>query len=358
MTRLFKNHGKTVGFWEIEVTDEAYLKISHAKTLDGKVITKLTPVKGKNIGRANETSPLEQAEKELQSRVNKQLDRGYVMTLEEADKPASNLLGQLKPTLAVVYEKFNHEKLYWITAFIQRKFDGHRCMYSDGIIYSRGGKEINLPHIVEEIKRLGLEHYKLDGELYIHGVSLQKIGSLIKRPQEESLQIEYHVYDVVDQENQFVERFVTGLNIPDSSIIQKVGTMGVGSNEEALKVSREFVAEGYEGAIVRWGTQGYEPDKRSNKILKLKGYSEGEFEVIDWKEGLPNGDLRVPVYLCKNHFGGEDFWVTAPGSWVEMDEQFNNIGKYIGKTLTVRYFNLSDDNVPMQGTAKGWREDL
>ena len=73
-------------------------------------------------------------------------------------------------------------------------------MFKDGVLYSRQGKEIDLPHIVEAIVSAGLDHLHLDGEIYWHGKTLQEIGSLIKRPREESLSLKYWLYDVVSDE--------------------------------------------------------------------------------------------------------------------------------------------------------------
>lgn len=363
MKTLYKNQSGKIGYWTIEVTDNAELNITHARTLDGKATSRLVQVEGKNIGRASETTPLEQAHKEAESRIKKQLDKGYVEDMQAAEKPVTNTLGFTKPTLATVFSKVKPERIDWETAYIQRKIDGHRCMYRDGVLYSRGGKVINLPHILEEIERLDLQEVPLDGELYIHGEALQKIGSLVKRLQPDSEKIKYYVYDIVDEEKSFSDRFLS-LKMPASNIIHKLGTEKVDNLEQAKAINKCFVEDGYEGSIIRYGTEGYQSDKRSVYLLKLKAYLDAEVEVIGWKEGQAYQQrkdsplFRVPVLLCKNKWGGEDFYVTAPGTYEEKNEQFEVIEDFMGEILNIEYFCLSTENVPLQPTAVRWRIDL
>ena len=367
MTRLFKNHGKSVGYWEISVTDNAELKISHAKTLDGNAVTRITAVAGKNIGRANETTPLEQAHKEMAARIQKQLDKGYVASMEEADADPVNAMGLEPPVLATVIEKVKPESIDWDTATLQPKLNGNRCLYKNGQLYSRGGKEIKLPHILNAIKTYGLDHLHLDGELYIHGVPLQHINSLIKDPRKESEALEYHIYDVVDTEKSFHDRFITPLlfggTVPQG-IIEFVDTVPVYNMDEVKDLDAEWVKEGFEGSILRHGTQGYEVGKRSRKLLKVKMYQDAEAEVIGYDDRADNhvegkDPLHNFVWVCRNPFNPETtFEVTPQGSWVEVHEQRQSVGAFIGKQLKFKYFELSEARIPQQPVALGWRDEL
>lgn len=365
MIKLYKNHGKSVGYWKIEVTDNAELKIGHARTLEGKVTTRLVQVTGKNIGRANETSPLAQAHKELKSRVNKQLDKGYVKTLEAADAPVVNSVGMPKPVLATVLEKVKPESIDWENAYLQPKLNGHRCMYKDGMLYSRGGKEIKLPHIFKGIGIQGMTEDHLDGELYIHGVSLQQIGSLIKKPREESVRLEYHIYDSPDSTRSFRERFVSVMST-DGEVYDSLSTLvtiQVRSLTEVLRLNDEWVAEGYEGSILRHGTDSYEFGKRSRKILKVKAYIESEAKILDFRRKQPvikadGTRYEVICFVLQNNFGGVPFEVTAPGNEKEVDKQYFSAESYIGKEMTFKYFELSDNKVPQQPIALQIREDV
>ena len=64
VTTLYKNHGAKIGYWTgaaLATVDGAEVRLTYAKTMDGKPVTKVDPIVGKNIGRANETTPQQQA---------------------------------------------------------------------------------------------------------------------------------------------------------------------------------------------------------------------------------------------------------------------------------------------------------
>lgn len=363
-TRLYKHNKAGMQYWEISVTDAAELKISHAKRLQGAPTTRLVPVAGKNIGRANETTPHQQAELEMQSRIRKQLDKGYVTTIEEAATPAVNTLGFELPVLAVVYGKVKTESIDWDSSYIQRKFNGHRCMSKQGQLYSRGGKVINLPHVVQAIADLGMSNLHLDGELYLHGKPLQEIGSLVTKLRDESATLEYHVYDVVDTEKSFSERFIQCENLSGNAVIKIVSTQKVTTPEQVTQLTAEFVREGYEGSILRHGPQGYQTGKRSSSILKVKDYKDSEAKIIGMNPGTPyvTEDGRVldnPVWVAENPFNpGTTFEMSQIGTLEHQHIQFHAAESFFGKIMTFKYFELSNDKIPQQPVGLAWKEDL
>lgn len=370
---LFKNHGKTVGTWTIaavsadtrQLNPAAELVIRHAKVIGGKEVTSTVPVAGKNIGRANETSPAQQAELELESRVNKQLDKGYVRTIGEAAAPATNSLGLKKPMLAQPIDKVNPDNIDWGNAYAQPKLDGHRCLVN-GIMYSRQGKEILLPHIREALGDYGLLDKGLDGELYIHGMLLQDIGSLVKKPREESLQLQYHIYDLI-RPAQYSERRQELLELLEGctqggSPLYIVPAPKVTSRVQLDALHKSWLKNGYEGSILRHGPAHYEDDKRSSSLVKVKDFSDSEFEVIGFERGTPNGSFEVPVWICSNPDGATEkaktFKVTAHGTREEKDAQWVRRHNLIGRQLTVQHFGHSKDIVPLLPVALRWREDV
>lgn len=197
---LYKNHGKDIGIWSARAFNDGEVRIEHSKTLLGKRTEKIYHAEPKNVGKANETTAGEQAVLEVQSRERKQLDKGYVRTLDEAQQPVTNAMGLEPPMLATPLEKVKPGSIDWDSAFVQPKLDGHRALYKDGVLYSRQGKELNLPHIVEAIESTGLKHLHLDGEIYLHGLPLQEISKLIKKERPETKDLQYHIYDWVHPE--------------------------------------------------------------------------------------------------------------------------------------------------------------
>ena len=358
---LYKNHGGKIGYWKGHIEEPNKVIMIHATTLEGKEIRQEYHAIPKNIGRSNETTAMEQALLELESRTKKKMDKGYVTSLEAAQTPVTNSLGLALPMLATPLDKVKPDSIDWMHAFVQPKLDGHRCLYKDGQLYSRGGKSIEMPHVLEEIERLGMAHMHLDGELYIHGKSLQEISRLVKKQRPESVEIQYHVYDQVNGER-FIDRItpVLGRN-GYSNIVLGVDTVYAGSMEAVNKHHEKYRAAGYEGTMLRFGAHGYQDGKRSRELLKIKEFHDGEFMVVDVREGKPyirqNITYQVPVWVCEAD-NGEQFTVTAAGTMEEKDAQWKNHQQYIDTLLTVKYHYLSKDGIPQLPIALRFFEEL
>ena len=87
---------------------------------EGKLQTTSKSVKGKNIGKANETTPVQQAEAEAKSMWQKRLDQRYRQTLEEIEEIV------FLPMLAHDFTKQKTPIEYPVD--VQPKLDGVRCM--------------------------------------------------------------------------------------------------------------------------------------------------------------------------------------------------------------------------------------
>lgn len=371
---LYKNQSGKVGYWRVDVfavSSEpgaaASLVMSHARTIGGAEVSSSAPVVGKNIGRANETTPLQQAISEAQSRVNKQRDRGYVDTPEQATAPVTNTLGKKKPMLATDIDKVKPESIDWENAWVQPKLDGHRCLNDDGI-YSRGGKPHNVEHITQALKETGLIDLPLDGELYCHGVPLQTLGSWIKKPQPDSLRLVYYVYDLTEN-IPFGDRALKlhmCLAKVGNEFVQGVPTLRVYSMAEALARTQEWVDQGFEGGILRHGTSGYEDDKRSKSLLKLKQFSDMEVTVIGWRLGtskVVDGVTYLQPVLKYRTDNGKEGEVLAHGTVPEKHavwELIHDAGDDLSAVpkLTIEHFGFTKDGIPNIATAKCWYEPL
>jgi len=364
--KLYQNHGGTIGYWAAWVEEGGRVFTQHAKTLDGKPVRKEYQANAKNVGRANATTPYEQGCLEVDSKARLKMDKGYVKTLAEAESPSTNSLGLLKPMLATPMEKVKPEKIDWEQAFVQPKLDGHRALFTDGVLYSRQGKVLELPHIVEAIKAAGIEDLHLDGELYIHGKSLQEMSKLIKKHRPESLDIEYHIYDQILDE-QFLTRICrlgnTVSQWPVLTRLKAVPTYKVTSLEELMNFHDHYRKHGYEGSMLRFGDEPYRDGKRSRTLLKLKEFQDEEFLIIDVEEGKPyitdQGTFRVPVYVCQVSTGNSPtFTVTAPGTMEEKHKQWENHQDYLGTFLTVKFHYYSADGIPQLPVALRFYETV
>lgn len=362
---LFINHSSgQAGSWKIEVLENtdgtARIITTVCKVLGGKaVVTPEDVTQGKNIGRANETTPLQQAISEAQSKAQKKMDKGYTETVPEAGQKAVNSLGLTKPMLAQDFKEVTKWPVY-----VQPKLDGNRCLAArvDGkiIMWSRGGKEINLPHIAEALEPILVDGLTLDGELYCHGETLQTITSWIKKNRPESARIQYMVYDCVDDSCFAIRKQITRRTLPVGTGVEWVQTFEVHDAEQLQHYHNTWVGQGYEGTMVRSIGVGYEDGKRSKSLQKMKDFQDAEFEILDVIQGTPRqtatGPLEVAIYVCK--CGGHTFNATAPGDMLEKHSAWVTRDQAIGKQLTVKFFNYTPDGLPFLPVALQIREDL
>lgn len=352
--RLYQNHGKSIGYWEAWVEDSGNVIIQYAKQVYGKVVRKEYQAFAKNVGKANATTPYEQGVTEVSSKANKKIDKGYVYTVEQAtEAPSTNSLGLKKPMLATPLEKVKPEKIDWSSAYVQPKLDGHRALFVDGTLYSRQGKVLDIPHITDAIRSAGLEHLHLDGEIYLHGKTLQELSALIKKHRPETLDLEYHIYDLVE-DTPFVYRALklvrifTGRKFPTTKCVDG---FKVNSMDDAMEHHAQFREQGYEGTMLRFSDDHYKDGKRSRTLLKMKEFQDAEFMIVAVNEGKPyvtdQGTFRVPVYVCQvGNDLDKTFTVTAPGTMHEKDALWRDASKGLGDRLTVKFHYKSAAGIP------------
>lgn len=318
--------------WSIS-TEGDELIIVHGKE-GGKMQTKREIVKGKNIGRANETTPAEQAELEAMSRWRKQIDKGYRETKEELTELP------LLPMLAQDYLKQGHRIKY--PCFGSPKLDGVRCLairHTDRVdLKSRGGKEYVVPHIQEQLMLVMREGDVFDGELYIHGKYLEEIVSCVKKINPDTPSLQFIIFDVVTEESyehrliylqQLRNYRLTEHLVPDIGVIKFRELV----NEEHMKQThKEYVNQGYEGIMIRSHDGKYESGKRSAGLMKYKEFFDKEFPILR-VEVDRNGNA---VLICWCDLAQAEFGVCY-GDFEERQRQKNNPELYVEKALTVKF---------------------
>jgi len=86
--------------------------------------------------------------------------------------------------------------------------------------------------------------------------------------------------------------------------------------------------------------------KRSKHLLKRKEFQDREFKILDIVEGVGNKSGMAGNMVFKNHKGIE-FHSNIKGNREYLKELLKNKNKLIGKSATVKYFNLTpDDEIP------------
>ena len=320
---------------------------------------------GKNIGKKNETSSQEQAHLEALSQWEKKAKKGYVTTTVDASMSVVNtdyITGGVSPMLAHVFSKQGHKIAY--PAFAQPKFDGHRCIAvidnGECTLWTRTQKPITgVPHIVEQLSNLGLPDIILDGELYNHEYKdkFEELTSFIRQetPKEGHEVVQYHVYDVVNDEP-FDERFgrlIPYVNAAES--VQGVVTYVVDDADKALDLFLEVREQGYEGLMLRNQKSPY-VNKRSYDLQKVKEFDDAEFKIVDIIEG--RGRLQGKgIFICETE-NGETFKAKMIGDLENLNAYWERPNDFIGKIVTVQFQGYSKYGIPRFPIAVRFRDDL
>lgn len=314
-----------------------------------------TVTEGKNVGKKNETSALEQALKEANSKWEKQKKKGYVETKESAlvQKVDETLVeGGIFPMLAQSYEK-QANKIKW-PAYIQPKLDGIRCIATivngKATLWSRTRKKItSMPHIIQELEDIFLEQtITLDGELYNHELksNFEKIVSLVRQEEAskdlEYKMVQYHVYDMISEKS-FIDRndqLTAELATAHPDIIKLVHTSMVHNEEQLMFAFSEMRQAGYEGVMLRNAESLYEQNKRSNGLQKVKEFDDAEFNIIGIEEGRGKLVGHVGSFICKTE-DGKEFLAKMSGSLENLKKYFEDQSTWKNKKLTVKFQGLT-----------------
>lgn len=336
--------------WQIIVKGDQFYVIAGQQ--DGKKVTSdPTVCEAKNVGRANATTPQEQALSEAQSKWDKKVKLGYATDVNKID----SCVTYTEPMLAKKYEDVD----FSFPVYTQPKLDGMRCIVRKDGMWSRTGKKIvSAPHIYDALKHLFDEDPSLifDGELFCdkYKNDFNSIISLAKqtKPTQKDLiaseqMLQYWVYDLPSSESTFGKRIVE-LNkiLPNHKSIVLINTNLVNDQEELDAKYQEYLTDGQEGQMVR--TDDVYENKRSKFLLKRKEFVDEEFKILDITEGKGNRSGmfgRARLVTSK----GVEFEANARGNEQFYIDLFNNRENYIGEMATVRYQNMTPDGKPRFG---------
>ena len=348
-------------------------------TISGEVGGKLTQTKpstavGMNIGKANETTPEDQATKEALAKWGKKCDQGYTI-----DPHGTDDTGYAEPMLAKQF--LEHEKKVIYPCWADAKLNGVRCWRRNNEPRSRKNKPFNtLAHIDEELQPL-FDKYPglyLDGELYNPNLKNQHgridLGNMVKlisvaiKPKDITPElladskklVQYHCYDGfgyegITTETPFIERrkalqkLLKGLNYTFA-----VGYTECKNRKEIDALLEKSRKAKLEGLIIRFGGCPY-VFKRSDTLLKLKNWITEEFEIVeivsgsgDWQNLAKQAILKLPKPVIGSDGKAQTtFSAGIEGDMVRAKRWYNDRANLIGKFGSVTYGELSKYGVPL-----------
>ena len=364
---LYKKDSKgKIRVWSMELGQGDTPDSGYHRTIagieGGKMVTSgWTECQPKNVGKSNETTALTQAASEIESAYEKKLELTYFRSKDEIDT-----VRYIEPMLAQDYTKVRSKIEVTDGVYAQPKLDGIRCIARADGLWTRKGKQIvACPHIEEALAPFFKKNPEavLDGELYNHYFAddFNKITSIVRKtkPTEADLSrskqyMLYHIYDWVS-EKPFDQR-IRGVSdvvvMLDSPYLMPVDTVLVHRQSDLDQLYGNWIAEGYEGQMVRPNDgEGYQPGKRSRSLLKRKEFQTDEFPVLRMEEGNGNWAGAVKKFIVKLPNGNECD-ATPRGSY---DDQKAMLEKGDVPTwATVRYFGYTPDGYLRFPVAVDW----
>jgi DNA ligase-1 len=349
------NTGKILVWWMER--DDNQFRSCHGQ-LDGKIVQdEWTTCAGKNLGKANETTPADQADKEVLAKMKKQTESGYFTDISDVDQEL-----YFSPMLAKKYEDYKDEIDWSKGNYVSSKMDGLRCVATRKGLFSRNGKIFcSFPHIARELKPLfdKIPDLILDAECYASKLSddFNKIISLAKKtkPTPEDIQeseqyLQYWIFDCPSAKGGFHDRY--------SYLVKLLADNGL-TNNKWIKICphtlvktpaeietnlNKYIEQGFEGLMLNTYDGKYE-NKRSKNLVKYKLFLDEEAEICDIVEGVGNRSGMFGYAKMKLD-NGITFDSNGRGNEAQYREILKNKNKYIGKRATVRYQNLTNDGLP------------
>lgn len=314
----------------------------------GQVYYTYSQMYGGSVRRSAATHPRQnslrtlhqQAEFELQALYAKRERLGWSPEhprQERTPRPSNRFF---QPMLAFKYP----QRTLALPFDIQPKLDGVRCIASESGLWSRKNTALtSVPHIQEAMGRLLASNPDVayfDGELYLHGWPLPKISGLarLKRPSEDSLKLEYHIFDIVPnfgslpwaERKKRLQR-LKGL----ADCIKIVRTDTAEDQDDVDFLHQRYVRLGYEGTMHRVLMSPY-IHKRSSSLLKRKDFHDEEAKIVKVEEG--NGSWRGAVKsVSLVDSRGIGFSAGVRGELGDLRRAWSERAKLIGQTCTFRY---------------------
>lgn len=274
----------------------------------------------------------------------------------------------MRPLLAHVFEP--HRWPAGERCHVQKKYDGVRALYQNGHFQSRDGIPWDvkkLAHISSELRALFAPEIILDGELYHHGWALGRINSAVavNSPDltDETSQIVYHVFDVVDFTLPFDMRFSTSLkhklNFCKNSYATE--TLEIKLQQEADDYYAKVVSEGFEGIMYRLGDCTYtqpkqvggsgrtkflsDQDNRVWHLLKRKDWKDDWFRCTNIEEGEGKNGGRVGALVFET-LTGKTFRCGIGIDDTQRQAWFDQLDLVVGKSFHIKFRVYTADGIP------------
>jgi ATP-dependent DNA ligase len=289
---------------------------------------------------------------------------------------------QHHPMLSQKYE--DHRSAVTFPVFTQPKCDGMRCLprLENGrvVLESRNGKDyVHLNHIREELKKILKPEMVLDGELYIHHIEkedgnpmknveryqfLSKACKITRsKPHEKEYLVQFWVFDIWNphttnhDRNRELNKIMKGYK---GEIIQLLPTKTAHSHEEIEKHMEIYIADDYEGLMLRNPDAVYvsKSGYHCRDLLKYKRFEDEEWIITGAEEcqGTHKGAVK---WICE--LNGKKLVAKQVGKLEDSRDLYTQYKKspkkFNGKYINIRFNDRTKDGIPRFPRAISFVED-
>lgn len=353
------------------------------KTIHGILITtKGEP--GKNLQTSYHKVVTNSSYRTIQQQALLEARRRYLNKYKDGYLPSGEELppdlNGAKPMLAKKYRhpsvgdkplESNETRIKNFPVSVMQKIDGIRALtrLQGNKIAMRSRLNNLYPHLnhikteIEQFLKYLPPSCELDGELYSLNMNFQELTSAVKtvntiHPRHN--EIEYWIFDIIDPQRMVWEdrysmlvnaytKYLEDGNTSNTFRILQAYTAN--SAADIDKFHNQFINQGYEGIIIRrYGCvekdkrlSQYRPN-RTNSLIKYKYFQDEEATIIGYENcvGSEEGAIKFIVKDIRNN----EFPVRPRGSIETRKEWYKKGSTFIGKSLTIRFQELSTKGVP------------
>lgn len=238
------------------------------------------------------------------------------------------------------------------SCFSQPKLNGERAItewfHGEPVLLSSYGNEFKFLWYIKEVIKQSFENSQepLDGELYVHGWSRERIHSACSRKVNENPdtpKLEYHIFDYKSNQSQWqrihslvMSKKLGHFNWP---LVYVPYTIVSTASQDWMNQVYEYTQEGYEGAIFRGALWSYE-EKRSRGMLKFKPTKSDTYKILGVSEAISKeGSPKATVGSFQVSGDDETEFSVGAGKLLhsERERLWRDRGSLLGKKLLVKH---------------------
>ena len=241
---------------------------------------------------------------------------------------------------------------------IQPKLDGDRCraIFDEyGAVTLLSSEEniiTSVPHIQNQLEELGYKNMEFDGELYTHGESHQTIHSAVSRTvniHPEFDQVDYHVFDYVSNEPQYVRSIELPKLLKPKDNIKLVETQFGETVDDVMFGLEHYTEQGYEGVVLRNLDYPY-IRKRSVGMMKFKPRKSDYYQIVGYEEEISiHGDPKNSLGALILSSDTNEVFKVGSGSFLTRDQRkvlWDKRETLVGEIAHIKYQHLTERRVP------------